>query len=87
MPHGLFPDLIGPDLALFGIVDDKKEHPLKQQCPTSMFACKYNVLSHGYVIFLLFFTIEHIPMSVMTASFMSRPYICVTWNKCETWIL
>ncbi len=48
---------------------------------------KYVLLSHSYVIFLLFFTIEHIPMSVMNASFMSRTYICVTWNKYETWIL
>ncbi len=36
------------------------------------------MLSHGYVIFLLFFTIEHIPMSVMNASFMSHTnlYLC-----------
>ena len=31
-------------------------------------------LSHGYVIFLLFFTIEYIPMSVMNASFMIYAY-------------
>ncbi len=37
---------------------------------------EYKVLSHGYVIFLLFFSIEHIPMSVMNASFMSHTYLC-----------
>ncbi len=37
---------------------------------------EYVPLSHGYVIFLLFFSIEHIPMSVMNASFMSHTYLC-----------
>ena len=42
-------------------------------CPAT-WGIRKGLLSHGYVIFLLFFTIEHIPMSVMNASFMSRTY-------------